>query len=150
MVSKIWVSGRSRGGSGGLLEPPPPSEPVDGFWPNLHRYIVGKGEHMIKIWWLWPYFQGHSGTLKSPKYGFCVLSSELVDEFWPNLHSFLGGEEDCWEERKSRSDFDYLDLILKVTPALWNVQNRVYVTYLLNQWMDFDQTCIDTLMGRVD
>ena len=22
------------------------------------------------------------------------------------------------------------------------------VPYLLNQWMDFDQTCIDTLLGR--
>ena len=44
-------------------------------------------------------------------------------------------------------DFGYLNLILKVTLALGNVGNRVSVRYLLNQWMDFAQTCIDTLLG---
>ena len=29
-----------------------------------------------------------------------------------------------------------------------NVQNRVSVHYLLNQLMDFNQTCTDTLLGR--
>ena len=38
-------------------------------------------------------------------------------------------------------------LIFKVTSALWNVRNRVSVCYFLNQWIDFDQTCIDTLLG---
>ena len=65
-----------------------------------------------------------------------------------------------WEEEKSRLQFSDLDLIFKVTPALWKVKNRVYVNYLLNQWidfgvyvnyllnqwMDFDQTHIDTLL----
>ena len=44
-----------------------------------------------------------------------------------------------WEKRKSRLDFCDLDLILKY-------HNMVSVRYLLNYWMDFDQTRIDTLL----
>ena len=44
-------------------------------------------------------------------------------------------------------NFGYLNLILKVTSALGNAPNRVSVRYLLNQWVEFDQTCIDTLLG---
>ena len=98
------------------------SEPVDGFWPNLHSYIVGRyivfgailsasaffvsvhyllnqlidsdqtcvdtllggGEELFKFWWPRPYFQGHSGTLKCPKYGFHAW-------FWPNSHRNIVG-----------------------------------------------------------
>ena len=42
----------------------------------------------------------------------------------------------CWEMGKSQSIFCDLHI--------------VSVHYLLNQWMDFDKTCIDTLLGRVD
>ena len=51
----------------------------------------GGGEELIRFWWPWPDFQGHRGTLKCPKYGFRVLSSELVDGFWPNLHRYIVG-----------------------------------------------------------
>ena len=47
----------------------------------------------------------------------------------------------CWEGGKS-----WLD---DLTVALWNVQNRVSMRYLWNQWMDFYQTCTDTLLGVV-
>ena len=53
----------------------------------------------------------------------------------------------CWEEDTSWIYFGDLDLIFKVTTALWNVQNMVSVRYLLKQWMVFDKTCIDTLLG---
>ena len=39
-----------------------------------------------------------------------------------------------------------LDLILKVIQALCNVQNGVSMGFILNQWMDFDQICIETLL----
>ena len=52
----------------------------------------------------------------------------------------------CWEEGKSLSDFVDLDLIFKVTVPLWNVQNMASVRYLLNKYMDFDQTCMDSLI----
>ena len=69
------------------------SEPVDGFRPNLHRYIVGKeGKRWLdlKVWWPWPYFQGHRGTLKCPKYFFCASSSKLVDRFWISYRDSIG------------------------------------------------------------
>ena len=56
------------------------SEPVDGFWPNLH----GWGKKLIRFWWPWPYFPGHRGTLICPKYGFHALLFEPMDGFWPN------------------------------------------------------------------
>ena len=45
-------------------------------------------------------------------------------------------------------DFGDLDLIFKVTQALWNVQNMVSMCYLLSHSMDFGQTGIDTLLGE--
>ena len=38
-------------------------ESMGGFWPNLHRHIMGGGE-MIRFWWPWPHFQGLTSTLK--------------------------------------------------------------------------------------
>ena len=32
------------------------SELVDGFWPNLHRYSVGRAERVDWILWHWPLF----------------------------------------------------------------------------------------------
>ena len=43
--------------------------------------------------------------------------------------------------------FGDLDLIFKVTATFCNVGNFVSGRYLLNQWIDFDQTCIDTMLG---
>ena len=48
---------------------------------------------------------------------------------------------------KSWFDFGDLDLIFRVTPAVLHVQNRFSVHYLLNQRMDFNQTCLDILFG---
>ena len=33
------------------------------FWPNLHRYTVGRADELIRFWWPWPNFQGHSDLL---------------------------------------------------------------------------------------
>ena len=53
----------------------------------------------------------------------------------------------CCEGGKGWFDFGDRDLIFKVTFALWNILNIVPARFLLNQWMDFDQICIDTLLG---
>ena len=58
------------------------------------------------------------------------------------IDSLMGGGE-------SRSDFGDLDLIFKVTLALLNFLNRDSLCYLMNQWMDFDQTCIELLLVEV-
>ena len=55
-------------------------------------------------------------------------------------------DQTCLEEEgKSWLNFGDIDLIFKATRALWSVQNMVSMRYLLNQWMEFDQTVIDTL-----
>ena len=60
--------------------------------------LVGRGKEVIRFWWLWPHFQGHTST---SNYQF--------------------------RRRQPRNFFSAL--------------------CLLNQWMDFDQTCTDTLLG---
>ena len=54
----------------------------------LVYYLVNFDQTCIDTsYWFWPYFQGHSGTLKC----FCTLSSEQVGGFWPNLHRYIIG-----------------------------------------------------------
>ena len=87
------------------------SEPVDGFDQACIDTLLGGGNELIRFGWPWPNFQGHSGTLKCLKYGFCVLSSELNAVFWPTLPRYIIG---------SRGRVDYFGdhyLIFKVTPA---------------------------------
>ena len=43
--------------------------------------------------------------------------------------------------------FGDLDFVFKVTATFCNVRNFVSGRYLLNQWTDFDQTCIDAMLG---
>ena len=75
---------------------------------------LGKWKDLIKVWWPWPYFQGHH-TIKTVKVSLvCILSPEPIDGFWPNLHiKFL------WYKRKKCLDFGDLGLIFKVTSVLW-------------------------------
>ena len=51
----------------------------------------------------------------------------------------------CREKKKSLLGFGDIRLIFKVKLTLLNVQNRGSMRYILSQWMDFDQICIDTL-----
>ena len=53
----------------------------------------------------------------------------------------------CCEGGTSWLDFGDLGPIFKVTATFFNVWNFVSGRYLLNQWTDFDQTCIDTMLG---
>ena len=56
--------------------------------------LLGEGNELSRFWWPWPYFQGHSSTLKCPKYGFHAFSSELVIGFDQTcIDTFLGGED---------------------------------------------------------
>ena len=116
------------------------SEPLDGFWPTCIDTLLVGGEELKWFWWPWPFFQGHYCTLKCPKFGFCALSSELMDGFSPKIH--------YWENGNRRLDFVDLDLIFKVTAALWNIQNMVSVRCLLNKSDGFDHTRIDILLGE--
>ena len=53
----------------------------------------------------------------------------------------------CCEGGTSWLDFGDLGPIFKVTATFFNVWNFVSGHYLLNQWTDFDQTCMDTMYG---
>ena len=44
--------------------------------------------------------------------------------------------------------FDDLDLIFKVAGGLRLLDNGLSARYLLNEWMDFDQTCIAILLRQ--
>ena len=44
--------------------------------------------------------------------------------------------------------FGDLYLIFMVTLTLRNVQNSASVHYLLTLWVDFEQTCIDIVLGK--
>ena len=63
------------------------------FDPTCIRYIVGRDNELIRLRWTWPYFQGHSGTFKYPKYGFSALSPELVGGFWLNWNRYMVGRK---------------------------------------------------------
>ena len=52
----------------------------------------------------------------------------------------------CWEDGKSCLYYLW-PWLFKVTATFCNVWNFVSGCYLLNQWTDFDQTCIDTMLG---
>ena len=99
--------------------------------------LLGRGNNLIRFWRPWLISRSQLHFEMSKIWFQCVI-------FWTNRWKLNKLEKiHCWEKRKSSSDFNELTLNFKVTP----VQNRVSVRYLLNQWMDFDQTCIGTLLG---
>ena len=88
--------------------------------------------------------QGHH-TIKTVKWAFSALYllNQLVDYDQTCTDTPLDME-------KKWSDFGFLDLIFKVTPALWrsnfDKKESLVCIYLLNQMMDSGQTlCIVSL-----
>ena len=78
-------------------------------------YIVTLGcfKDFIRFWWPWGNFQGHY-TIKTVQMSLVfTLSCEPIHGFWPNLY------RNYWNMGKKWLDFGDLDLIFKVTPALW-------------------------------
>ena len=52
---------------------------------------MGKVKEFLRFCWPWHNFQGHTGTLKCPKYGLRALSSEPVDGFWRKSQRYIVG-----------------------------------------------------------
>ena len=79
------------------------------WWILAKLYVLyhwDEWKELIRFWWPCPNFQGHH-TIKTVKMSLvCTLSPEPIGGFWPNLG-------------KKWLDFGDLDLIFKVTPALW-------------------------------
>ena len=51
---------------------------MGGFWPNLHNTLMGRGKEVIRFWWPWPHFQGHTSTLKCSNFDQKILRMSLV------------------------------------------------------------------------
>ena len=63
---------------------------VEGFWPNLHRYIVGERKELVKFWWTWPYFQAtlwNVQNMVSMRY----LLNQLMDFDHTRIYTLYGG-----------------------------------------------------------
>ena len=106
---------------------------MGGFWPNLHRHIIGTGERSDLIWWPWPHFQGHTHTLNVKFVGVHVrVASCLHFIFWTSGWILTKlTQTHYWDGGKKWLDFGDLDLIFKVTPALWNFYHKKLVCTLM-------------------
>ena len=54
-----------------------------------------------------------------------------------------------WVGEKCWLDFGDLDPIFKVTGGLRLLENDLSTSYLLKEWIDFNQTCTSILLGHV-
>ena len=52
----------------------------------------------------------------------------------------------CCDMEKNRLDFGDHDPIFKVTQGLRLLENDLFASYLMKEWIDFDQTCRTTLL----
>ena len=52
----------------------------------------------------------------------------------------------CWDMEKNWLDFSELDPIFMVTGELRLLENGLPASYLMKEWMDFDQTCTTILL----
>ena len=84
------------------------------FYQTSTNTSLGHRKEVIRFWWPWPHFQGHYiiKTKNEP----CVHSLSRINRWnltkLAQLHHWDGGMK--W------LDFGDLDLIFKVTLALWN------------------------------
>ena len=103
--------------------------------------ILGWFKDLVRFWWSSPNFQGHH-TIKLKNEPCLHLSPEPIGGVWPNLHRNTIRRD----MGKKLLDFGDLDLIFKVTPALWISNFDLQKKHLLNQMMDSGQTlCIVSL-----
>ena len=95
-------------------------EPMGGFWPNWHRHIIGMGERndLILSHQHWVIKCLHPRSFLSAPRSF--LSALYLLNQWMDFDQI--SQTHYWNGGKERLDFDDLDLILKVTPALWIIK----------------------------
>ena len=117
---------------------------VGWFWPNLHSYIVWtcRRTNYILVT-LTPFSRSHKG-LEHWKMA-CLHPIS-----WRNVWILTKlAQVYCCDMEKNWFDFGDLDPIFKVTGGLRLLINGLSASYLLNEWMDFDQTCTAILLTQV-
>ena len=71
-----------------------------------------------------------------------TISLEPMDGISPNLHGYINGTS-------LRAEY-ILVTLTSFSRSLEDLDdNFLYPRYLLNQWMEFHQTCMDTSLGQV-
>ena len=117
------------------------------FSQTYTNISLGGGKMLIRFWWPWLHFQGHRRAQIVGKWG---------EASCPHSVSLLNGQilakltQIChWEGEKCLLDFGDLDPIFKVTGGLRLLENGLSASYLLKEWIDFNQTCTSILLGHV-
>ena len=78
------------------------------FYQTCTDTLLGWGKEVIRFWWSWPHFE---------------VASCLHSISWTSGWILTKcAQTHYWDGGKKRLDFGDLDLIFKVTPALWNFQ----------------------------
>ena len=120
---------------------------MDRFWPNLHKYIIGRGKNADWILVTLTSFSRSQESLDCWKMERSLLSTLIyllngqILAKLTQVYHWEGGK--CWLE------FGDLDPIFKVTGGLRFLENGLSVSYFLKEWIDFNQTCTSILLGHV-
>ena len=83
---------------------------------------------------------GVGGGVASCPHSISLLNGQILAKLTQIYH---------WEGEKCWLDFDDLDPIFKVTGGLRLLENGLSTPCLLNEWIDFNQTCTSILLGHV-
>ena len=119
---------------------------MTGIWPNLHRYIIRmweRSDYILVTLTLFSRSLHYKYSISEP----CVHSISWINRW--NLTKLA--QIYYWDWGKKWLDFGELDLIFKVTLALWNSnfdRKRLVCKLYLEPSLDVYQTITDTLLGH--
>ena len=115
---------------------------------KLTQIYHWEGKMLIRFWWPWPHFKGHKRAKIIGKRGVasCTHSISLLNrQILAKLTQIYYWEmEICW------LDFGDLDPFFKVTGGLRLLENGLSASYLLKEWIDYNQTWTSILLGHVN
>ena len=116
-------------------------EGINRFWPHLLIYIAGtcKNTDWILVTLI---------TFSRSQEGLdCWKMVCLHPISWMNRWILTKLVQlYCWDMEKNWLEFDDLHPIFKIELRLKLLKNGFFAPYLLNEWMNFDQTCISKLL----
>ena len=103
------------------------------------------GKEVVRFWWPWPHFQGHTSILNVKFWPRKACLHPISWTKWWILAKHYALYH--WDNEKNRLDFGDLDLIFQGHYAIKTVKMSL-VCSLLNQMVDFDQTYTETPLGH--
>ena len=131
----------------------PIPEPMDGFWPGLYCNFTRMAKTVVRVWWPWPYFQGHMPP-KTVNFGPKMVCLHSIS--WTNQLILVKlNTINRYNIPQIWLDFGDFDLIFKGTgpqrlpnfvclhSISWTNQlilvklNTIYHYFILQIWLDF-------------